>query len=241
MSNSDVSEEETRKDYSISLIPISHTKPTHSFATLIAFAILQSKSKKCTLSHIYQWISDHFPYYDINDSGWQNSIRHNLSINPSFIKCEKSKYCKGHFWQIKPSHRSLFPVEDVTEMTSFKEVILETQKPDCEMEKKVGNERELNNISKKITKKKCRNLANKQVESRLLYNIRNRYTSSFNSTFEEIEYNATSSSSQLGIGTSEENSVEYNFVERPSSKGSSRTRSVTPFQLFNTPKKNWSF
>lgn len=76
-------------------------KPPYSYATLIGLAILQSPEAKLTLSQIYSWISGHFPYYKLKDAGWQNSIRHNLSLNEAFVKTEKSCDGKGHFWEVK--------------------------------------------------------------------------------------------------------------------------------------------
>ncbi|AET38211.1 Hcm1p Ecym_2489 [Eremothecium cymbalariae DBVPG len=76
-------------------------KPPYSYAMLIGVAILQSKEGKLTLSQIYRWISSHFPYYKLRDAGWQNSIRHNLSLNEAFVKGGKSLDGKGHFWEVK--------------------------------------------------------------------------------------------------------------------------------------------
>ncbi|AGO10040.1 AaceriAAR050Cp [[Ashbya] aceris (nom. inval.)] len=79
----------------------SDRKPPYSYAVLIGVAILQSQEGKLTLSQIYRWISSFFPYYRLCDAGWQNSIRHNLSLNEAFVKGGKSLDGKGHFWEIK--------------------------------------------------------------------------------------------------------------------------------------------
>lgn len=78
----------------------SDTKPPYSYATLIGMALLRSPERRLTLAEIYHWITENFKYYKKGDVGWQNSIRHNLSLNKAFEKTEKSKEKKGHFWQI---------------------------------------------------------------------------------------------------------------------------------------------
>ncbi|AMD22696.1 HHL074Cp [Eremothecium sinecaudum] len=83
-------------------------KPPYSYAMLIGVAILQSKDGRLTLSQIYRWISSHFPYYKLCDAGWQNSIRHNLSLNEAFVKGGKSLDGKGHFWEVKSGCKSKF-------------------------------------------------------------------------------------------------------------------------------------
>lgn len=75
-------------------------KPPFSYATLIGMALLRSPTRKLTLSQIYHWIYSHFHYYRKGEVGWQNSIRHNLSLNESFEKAEKSKDGKGHYWRV---------------------------------------------------------------------------------------------------------------------------------------------
>lgn len=83
-------------------------KPPYSYATLIGMSILTHPDKQLTLSQIYLWISETFKYYRREDVGWQNLIRHNLSLNKAFVKGAKSKDGKGHFWCIKAECEDLF-------------------------------------------------------------------------------------------------------------------------------------
>ncbi|KAM6966239.1 forkhead box protein J1-A [Tautogolabrus adspersus] len=83
-----------------------HIKPPYSYATLICMAMQASKKSKITLSCIYKWITDNFCFYRHADPTWQNSIRHNLSLNKCFIKVprQKDEPGKGGFWKIDPQY-----------------------------------------------------------------------------------------------------------------------------------------
>ncbi|KAL3458032.1 fork head domain-containing protein [Aspergillus heterothallicus] len=113
------SKKQKRDDMATARLPEPHelppvdddgTKPPYSYATLIGMSILRAPNRRLTLAQIYKWISDTFSYYKNSDPGWQNSIRHNLSLNKAFIKQERPKDDpgKGNYWAIEPGMETQF-------------------------------------------------------------------------------------------------------------------------------------
>ncbi|KAJ9609153.1 transcription factor [Cladophialophora chaetospira] len=82
-------------------------KPPFSYAIMIAQAIFSSEDEKMTLANIYSFIADKYAFYRHSNSGWQNSIRHNLSLNKAFQKVPRrtDEPGKGMKWQIAPEYR----------------------------------------------------------------------------------------------------------------------------------------
>ncbi|QDS73738.1 hypothetical protein FKW77_004736 [Venturia effusa] len=83
-------------------------KPPHSYAQMIGQAIMSSPDENATLARIYDFIKEKYAYFRFGGGGWQNSIRHNLSLSKHFEKIPRrtDEPGKGMKWQIVPDHRA---------------------------------------------------------------------------------------------------------------------------------------
>ncbi|KAI0865009.1 hypothetical protein F4860DRAFT_527715 [Xylaria cubensis] len=92
------------------------TQPEEPYAKLIQKALLSVESHTMPLQEIYQWFRDNTSKGNSASKGWQNSIRHNLSMNAAFLKCERPGTAgarKSTEWQLAP-----FAIRDGVQSTT---------------------------------------------------------------------------------------------------------------------------
>ncbi|XP_010575831.1 PREDICTED: uncharacterized protein LOC104838021 [Haliaeetus leucocephalus] len=99
-------------------------KPPYSYVALIAMAIRASPEQRLPLSGIYAYIAGRFPYYRGGPKGWQNSVRHNLSLNPCFRRLPRraappAAPRRGGDWVLDPAFHDMSLINDDAIITMF--------------------------------------------------------------------------------------------------------------------------
>lgn len=88
-------------------------KPTATFATIIHRALVNLPRGRGTLGEVCNWVAGEWEWFRLNpEAGWQNSIRHNLSLNKAFLKVpripEDDPESKGSVWILDPEEGPIF-------------------------------------------------------------------------------------------------------------------------------------
>ncbi|XP_045463531.1 pre-rRNA-processing protein FHL1-like [Harmonia axyridis] len=75
-----------------------------NYCDLITDAINSSPEKRMILTEIYQYITEHVPFFkDIDKKGkegWKNCVRHTLSVNKKFIRIKNTSKCRFSYWTV---------------------------------------------------------------------------------------------------------------------------------------------
>ena len=77
-------------------------KPPLSYAALIGLVLDDLPDGRGTLNDLYRHLCENFPFFTKSKSAqWPNSIRHNLSLHPEFIRIKKDSG-QGVLWTVNP-------------------------------------------------------------------------------------------------------------------------------------------
>lgn len=77
-----------------------YRQPEMTFLELIVRAIMESPTQMLYLQEIYDSLEWKYPYFQVAEPSWKNSVRHNLSMHPCFIKMKPCEKRKGFYWGI---------------------------------------------------------------------------------------------------------------------------------------------
>ncbi|KAK2920437.1 hypothetical protein Q8A73_002641 [Channa argus] len=110
-------------------------RPPVNYCILIALALKSSHTGSLKVQQIYNFIREHFPFFQTAPDGWKNTIRHNLCFNSSFRKtcnqlCRDGKR-KSCFWHLTmDGHRRLSDEIHTFKGESFKQLERSMPHPD---------------------------------------------------------------------------------------------------------------
>ncbi|KAI0068972.1 hypothetical protein BV25DRAFT_1910699 [Artomyces pyxidatus] len=89
-------------------------KPQYTYAQL-CYRAIKSLGGKATLQDIISWMMENFDWYRFNEkTGWEKSVRHNLSSNRAFRKMERSagERGKGFYWAVEEDCEHIFEEQE---------------------------------------------------------------------------------------------------------------------------------
>jgi hypothetical protein len=95
-------------------------KPPFTYAQL-CYRAIKSLGGKATLQDIISWMMESFDWYLFNEkTGWEKSVRHNLSSNRAFRKVERSagERGKGYYWTVEADCERMFEEQEARAATS---------------------------------------------------------------------------------------------------------------------------
>ena len=111
-------------------------RPAYTYSCLITLALKNSYTGTMSVSEIYNFICEHFPYFKNAPSGWKDSVRQKLCMNNCFEKIEKSASSVGQWrgclWARKP--REIKRLDNLVKKWSHKDIQankLAMAMPDC--------------------------------------------------------------------------------------------------------------
>lgn len=77
--------------------------PAYQYAHLIALALKNSHTGALFVSEIYDFISEHFPFFRTTSIDWKQNVRSCLSVSAHFEKIKKRGQNKPFAWKIVPA------------------------------------------------------------------------------------------------------------------------------------------
>ncbi|KAM9654745.1 forkhead box protein R1 [Morphnus guianensis] len=90
-------------------------RPPLNYCILITLALCNSTSGSLTVQQIYQFMRQHFPFFQTAPEGWKNTIRHNLCFSSCFEKTTGFMCGEGNrkscLWKLTPEGRRKFQEE----------------------------------------------------------------------------------------------------------------------------------
>ena len=107
-----------------------YDSPSMSYAQLITEALNNTWEKTLVLSDICKAINNKYPYYELETQGWQNSIRHVLTVNKKFVRGEAKSGLvdnRGGYWKLTEDHSISAPKVQKRENQSLNKQDLDIQ------------------------------------------------------------------------------------------------------------------